>query len=194
MGNLTPELEKIRRTLWQNYCRMVLEDFSGLKKEYPFSYLLIQPTAEPSLALASVTAVNRNIIEAVNGRPEDFQGEFSKLIHLEIPLDSRSSGCLVYGGKWIDERKIPAKDMHLFHSNKQLVENRFGYKMCVGTPESFSSMKNVLLEAVKTADNMLVAYERVQSGTSDRVILNAYSHGDIGRKEYQNDRKRYVSR
>lgn len=116
------------------------------------------------------------------------------MIHLKITLDYRSSGCLVYGGKWIDERKIPAKDMHLFHSNNQLVENRFGYKMCVGTPESFSSMKNVLLEAVKTADNMLVAYERVQSGTSDRVILNAYSHGDIGRKEYQNDRKRYVPR
>ena len=112
----------------------------------------------------------------------------------KIPLDYRSSGCLVYGGKWIDERKIPAKDMHLFHSNNRLVENRFGYKMCVGTPESFSFMKNVLLEAVKTADNMLVAYERVQSGTSDRVILNAYSHGDIGRKEYQNDRKRYVPR
>ena len=64
MGKLTPELEEIRRTVWQNYCRMVLEDFSGLKNEYPFSYLLIPPTTEPSLASVSVTAVNRRIVEA----------------------------------------------------------------------------------------------------------------------------------
>ena len=88
----------------------------------------------------------------------------------------------------------PNGPFYMGMKDSALVENKFGYKMCVGTPEAFSSMKNVLLEAVKTADNMLVAYERVQSGTSDRVILNAYSHGDIGRKEYQNDRKRYVPR
>lgn len=194
MGKLTPDFEKIKKTIWQNYCSMVLEDFSGLKQEYPFSHLLIPPTVEPTLASATVIAVNRVIVDAVDGKPEDFQDEFSKLIYIEIPLDYRKRGCQVYGGKWIDDSKIPAKDLHLFHSNNRLVENRYGYQMCVGTPESFSSMKNVLLEAVKTADNMLVAYERVQSGVSDRVILNAYSHGDTGRKEYQNDRKRYVPR
>ena len=194
MGKLTPDLENIRRIVWQNYCRMVLEDFSGLKEEYPFSTLLILPTAEPSLASASVIAVNRAIVEAVNGRPEDFQGEFSKLLHIEIPLDYRNSGCRVYGGKWIDDSKIPAKDVHLFHSNTRIVENKYGYQMCVGTPESFSTMKNVLLESVKTADNMLVAYERVQCGLSDRVILNAYSHGESGKEEYRKDKKRYVPR
>ena len=194
MGELTQDLEAIKKIVWQNYYSNVLSDYSGLKDVYPFSWLLIPPTVEPSLASVSVIAVNKSIIDSVGGKPEDFKGEYSKQIFIEIPLDYRGRGCYVFGGKWIDESKLPAKDVHLFHSNNRLVENRFGYQMCVGTPESFSSMKNVLLEAVKTADNMLVAYERVQSGVSDRVILNAYSHGDTGRKEYRNDRKRYIPR
>lgn len=194
MGKLTPGWEELERITWQTYYSRVIEDYSGLKEMYPFSSLHILPTAKPSFATITVIAVNKTVIDAVNGNQEDFTGEYSKQLFLELPIDYRERGCKVYGGKWINKSKFSVKDIHLFHSNSQLIENKYGYQMCVGTPESFPFMKNVLLEAVKTAENMLVAYERVQCGLSDRVILNAYSHGEAGKEEYRKDKKRYVPR
>lgn len=190
MGRFTIDLEE--KVIWSLYYETVFHDYNELKAVYPFSSLLIPPTTKPSLASVSVIAVSKEIIEAVDGQPEDFMGEYSKGIHIDLPMGYWNTGCNVYGCKWIDESKFKSKDIHLFHSGNKLIENRYGYQMCVGTPDSFKSMKNVLLEAVKTADNTLVAYERVQCGISDRVILNAYSHGDAGKVEYQNDRRRYV--
>lgn len=190
MGRFTVDLDE--KIIWSLYYERVLKDYAELKAVYPFSYLLVPPTVKPSLASVTVIAVSKAIVDAVNGEPVDFTGEHSKEIHIELPMEYWNKGCNVYGCKWIDESKFRASDIHLFHSGNKLIENRYGYQMCVGVPESFKSMKNVLLEAVKTADNMLVAYERVQSGISDQMILNAYSHGDAGKEEYQNDRRRYV--
>lgn len=190
MGSLTKDYSEINVIVWSNYYRSVLADYSGLKDEYPFSHLFIPPTSKPGFASISVIAVNNTIIKAVEGGPKDFLGEYSKLIYLEIPLDYQQRGCKVFGCGWVDCRRLRKEDLHFFKSKG----NKFGYQMCVGVPESFSSMKNVLLEVVKTADNMLVAYERVQRDPSKRLILNAYAHGDVGREAYQKDKKRYVSR
>ena len=190
MGRFTIDLEE--KVIWSLYYERVFKDYAELKAVYPFSYLLVLPTVKPSLASVTVIAVSKAIVEAVAGGPEDFTGEYSKEIHIELPMGYWIKGCNVYGCNWIDESKFKARDIHRFHSGNKLIENRYGYQLCVGTPESFKSMKNVLLEAVKTADNTLVAYERVQSGISDQVILNAYSHGDAGKEEYQNDRRRYI--
>lgn len=192
MGRFIVDLDE--NVIWPLYYKRVFQDYAELKTVYPFSYLLIPPTIKPSLASINVIAVCKDIIDAVDGRPDDFVSGYSKQIHINLPIGYWNNGCNVYGCKWIDESKFKASDIHLFHSGNKLIENQFGYQMCVGTPASFKSMKNVLLEAVKTADNMLVAYERVQSGISDQVILNAYSHGDAGKEEYQNDRRRYVPR
>lgn len=187
-------MKDVNKAIWSIYYQKVFHDYTELKVLYPFSYLLIPPTVEPSLASIRVIAVSKEIVEAVNGHAEDFTSDYSKEVFIDIPLNYWNRGCDVYGCKWIDEKRFKPRDVHLFHSGNKLIENRYGYRMCVGTPDSFKDMKNVLLEAVKTADNILVAYERVQSGFSDLVILNAYSHGEAGKEEYLNDRTRYLSR
>ena len=53
-------------------------------------------------------------------------------------------------------------------------------------------MDNVLLENVRTADMMLIAYKDVMTGKSDKLNLKAYAHGTAGEKEYQHDGKRYI--
>lgn len=194
MGRFDIELLEEKKIIWKIYYQKVFHDFVELKATYPFSWLLIPPTVEPSLASVRVIAVNSIIIDAVDGRPEDFIGEYSKEIYIDLPMDYWNEGCKVYGCKWIDESKFALKDVHLFHSGNNWVENKYGYQMCVGTPDSFRNMNNVLLEAVRTADNTLVAYERVQCGLSDRVILNAYSHGNAGKEEYLFDTTRYKPR
>ena len=68
------------------------------------------------------------------------------------------------------------------------------YQFCVGVPESFIYMKNVILENVRTADKMLVAYELFQTGQTNKLELLAYSHGDKGQKEYKNERKKYKTK
>lgn len=113
-------------------------------------------------------------------------------MYIVVPLDYKSNGCQVYGGKWIDTKSLDEKDNHFFHGkDSRLLLTDHGLKFCVGTPESFHEMKNVILEAVKTADNMLVAYRKLQTGESSSLELKAYSHGDKGREEYMHDRKRY---
>jgi hypothetical protein len=62
------------------------------------------------------------------------------------------------------------------------------------TPESFPLMKNVILENIRTAENMLIAYERVMAGESETLDLIAYSHGDKGREQFKKNRKKYISK
>ncbi len=67
-----------------------------------------------------------------------------------------------------------------------------GFHMCVGVPASFPRMKNVLLENVRTADNMLVAYKNAMINDSDTIELKAYSHGDKGEEEFITDKRRFI--
>lgn len=94
----------------------------------------------------------------------------------------------MYGGKWVDFKSIPHKDLH-FYSDKM----KTGYRMCVGTPESFSLMNNVILENVRTAENMLIAYECYMNGDSKNLNLIAYNHGEIGRKQFKQSKTKYIS-
>ena len=57
--------------------------------------------------------------------------------------------------------------------------------------ESFIYMQNVIIENVRTAENMLIAYEQFQKGFAEIVKLKAYSHGEKGKDEYRRDRKRF---
>jgi len=177
---------------WAIYYEHVRRDFIELRENYPFSNLTIPPTVKPSLASITVVAACKNLIDAVQGHPEDFIGEYSKKLLLTIPNDYWTIGCQVYGGGWIDTTLFPNKDVHFFHDEGKLVRTEHGLHMCVGTPESFSKMKNVILESVRTAENMLIAYERVQSGVSKELYLKAYSHGEEGKKEFAKDTRRYI--
>ena len=65
------------------------------------------------------------------------------------------------------------------------------YLFCVGVPQSFIYLKNVILENVRTAESMMIAYESYQRGITNKVDLIAYSHGEEGKNEYSRNRKRY---
>ena len=164
-----------------------------MKIIYPFSYLTILPTVSPSIATIKVIAVTADLIAETYSIKSDYLGEYSKELHIDIPINYRKTGCVVYAGKWIDISKCKYEDIHLQQERGRYICTRYGYSLCVGTPESFSNLENVLLENVRTADNMLVAYERIMRDEADRLELNAYAHGDAGRIQFKNSRKKYTS-
>ncbi len=176
---------------WKQYYVDVLTDFRELKENYPFSNLTILPTNEPALATIRVVAANKKLIEMTGAVETDFTDEYSRELRIVIPTDYRENGCKVYGARWVDLKKFEDKDIH-FCNHAQLQPD--GYELCVGTPESFPLMKNIILESVKTAENMLIAYERVMTGYTDSVELIAYAHGNKGRKQFQQNRARYLPR
>lgn len=177
---------------WEIYYEHVKRDFIELREIYPFSSLTIPPTVKPSLASIDVIAVCKHLLDAVQGQPEDFIGEYSKKLRLLVPDEYWKNGCCVYGGGWVDTTLFLDKDIHFFHNEGKLIRTEHGLHLCVGTPESFSKMKNVILESVRTAENMLIAYERAQSSESKEIYLKAYSHGNLGKEEYIKDRARYI--
>ena len=176
---------------WVCYQESVLQDFKELKEKYPFSEISFLPTAKPSFAQIKVIAADSKLVEATFAVKQDFLGAYSKELRIVVPFNYRNIGCKVYGGKWIDVRKLKNEDIHFFHENGKLIVTENGLHMCVGTPESFRNFNNVILENVKTAANMLVAYERLILGNTKKLELKAYSHGDAGRKEYATSQTNY---
>lgn len=101
--------------------------------------------------------------------------------------DYKNIGCWVYGAKWFEKGVFLDKDIHFFHENGRLIRTDYGYQFCVGTPDSFSTMHNVILENIRTAENMLIAYEEVMSGRADKLHLIAYAHGERGIEQYRKE-------
>lgn len=165
-----------------------------MKAQYPFCYLTLPPTVEPSLVEIRVIAANIALIEAVGGVENDFLGDYSKELHLIVPVDYQERGCIVYGAGWVNTDKIPNEDIHFFHEKDKIIRTKHGLQICVGTPESFPLMKNVILENVRTAENMLIAYEQVMAGLTDKLEVIAYAHGDEGRRQFQQNKRRYVTK
>lgn len=176
---------------WNSYYRDVIADFYGVKQYYPLSFLVIRPVVLPELAQIQVVAANRDLIDATKAVKTDFLGDYSRELRIVIPLEYREIGCEVYGLKWVDTTKLRYEDIH-FYMDKRL--GNYGYKLCVGTPESFPKMKNVILENIRTAENMMIAYEKIMTGTSSKLELIAYDHGDAGRKQYNKNRDAYRTR
>lgn len=170
----------------RTYYKNVFTDYLELKRRYPFSQLFILPTIIPYEAKITVVAVEKDLIDAVNAVPYDFTEEYSKLIEVVVPYNYRQRGCNVYGGKWIDIKNLKIEEQHYF---ERLKDGRL--KLCIGVPVSFSEMKNVILECVRTADNYLVAYEKYQKGQSKTLELITYAHGSAGIRQYEKNRKRY---
>lgn len=173
----------------------IKDDYEELRLFYPFSSILFMEDSSVYVACITTVAVCSELIEALNGRKEDFTGEYSKTVYVFIPWDYKAKGCCVYGCKWIDFAAIPYEDKHFYADlvNSAYGERKeqygflltpFGYRMCVGTPESFSGMKNVVLENVKTAESMLIAYEQFMEGQNTKINLLSYRHGYLGRKDY----------
>lgn len=170
----------------KQYYQNVKLDFEELHNKYPFSMIELPPTKEPYEATVIVVAAEKSLIESLNATEEDFTKRYSKLLEVIIPHDYKKKGCKVFGGDWIASDSIPQQ---VVHWNSRLKDGR--YELCIGVPDSFANLKNPLLESIRTADNLLVAYERYQTGNIDHVELNAYSHGEAGKREYEKSRKKY---
>lgn len=176
----------MNKELFNQYLENVRKDYKELLDEYPFSEIIILPTSTPYQIIIKCVAANKELVHTMNARKEDFLGEYDKFLYIEVPFDYRINGCKVYGGKWLD-KSINVSDKHFYVNSK----HDSLYKLCVGVPESFRNLKNVILESVRTAENMLIAYELLQSGRKEKLELKVYEHGDRGREQYRKDSKRY---
>lgn len=182
--------EELARVFWQDYCRSVVRDFRELQRLYPFSSLRM-PLSTRKIATIRVVAVDVLLVDRLMATEGDFLGEYSKELYIEVPLDYRDHGCKVYGAAWVDLEKLRHEDVHFFNG---AARGPRGYRLCVGMTESFGRMQNAILESVRTAQYMLVGYERVMRDESDRLEVKAYAHGGRGLREYQRDPNRYETK
>lgn len=181
----TIDVEKYRQ-----YYSHLMRDYNALILQYPFSNITFLPTVEPSPAILKVIAVHKKLIDEVKGSSSDFTGKYSKELFIVAPFDYQIKGCDVYGASWVELHRVRIEDWHFLDKCKK---TKHGYKLCVGVPESFPLMGNVLIESVKTAENMLIAYERIMCGeTTSLEDIKTYSHGEAGIQEFNSDRKRFL--
>ena len=185
------ENDHLNAEKWQSYFETVKQDFAELKEHYPFSVMINPPTQTANLIHIRTVAANKELINRINATEADFTKVFSRNLLIVVPREYKSIGCEVYGAGWVDLEKLREEDRHF---NRPRILTKDGYRMCVGTPDSFNNLKNVILENVKTAENMLIAYERYQIGITDHLELIAYSHGEKGREEYRRSKTKYTSR
>ena len=168
------------------YVEDVFADIQQARKKYPFIEATLLPTVDPTPIQLRVVAVNKSLLEQTNATCEDFVGPYSKELEIIVPFDYKNAGCKVYGGKWIDTIMVKEEYQHFNGKRKDGC-----YLFCVGVPESFPQMENVILENIKTAEKILIAYELYQTGETKILELNAYSHGTKGINEYIEDKKKY---
>ncbi len=182
--NNTKSKRVMNNKSFDNYISIVKNDLKELIFYYPFTKIIIIPTANPSPIKLEIIAVNKEIIDKLLAREEDFVGEYSKRIIVEIPSNYPKEHCIITGGSWIDYNSIDQTDRHFYlRGNK-------GVEFCVGVPTSIKELKNVLLENVITVDNLLTGYEMLQRKMTDKLEVRAYSHGNEGIEEYNNEKNR----
>ena len=177
-------IELLMRIWQRQYCKNVRDDIEELKKYYPFTSYIMPPTMELQPICIRTVAAGARLIKITSAIEQDFLGEYSKELEIIVPFDYKLKGCQVYGGKWLDKTKMRNHDVHFYEKN-----NHGNYLLCVGVPESFPKMKNVILENVRTADKMLIAYQLLQTGQTKQLELIAYSHGVEGQNEYKRTAK-----
>ena len=161
------------------YFYAVNRDIIEASKYYPWINEIYVPTVVPTTRVYEVIAVNKKIIDLTKAEREDFTEDYSKKVYIIVPPDYPFCHCLIFGGQWIKEYKLQAEDVHF----KELFD---GIKFfCVGVPKSVLNFSNIILENLRTVENMLIAYELYQKGKSSRLELLAYSHGEEGKLEYE---------
>lgn len=177
-----------RYNLSNDYFQIVNRDLKELKLFYPYVKIIYIPTKVPSLIVLEVIAVSKDIIDKTHATEDDLRLQYSKKITVIIPKDYPNSNCYIYGAGWLDLEKIPYEDRHCYRE----VGNEL--QLCVGVPQSAVNLKNVLLENIRTAENWLIAYEKLQKGDCYKLELKAYSHGYDGEQEYRRDKTKYITR
>lgn len=117
----------------------------------------------------------------VNDAKKYFKDFFE--IYCIIPHDYRLIGCLVYdSNRYINWEKLPQEHRHINRKS-----DTFGNLLCTHLYIEAKDMKNPILENLKTAHDLLKAYNHYLI-TKDWT-LNEYKHGKEGEKEYYEKRR-----
>ena len=170
----------------KKYYEDVSNDLIGVREYYPFTQIIAYPFSNPGEIELKVIAINKNTLQHLNGKKEDFINKYSKELKVIVPFNYKITGCKVFGGKWFDEAIIPSKERHFY---SKLRDGNF--ELCIGVPQSFKSMKNPILEAIKTAENIMQTYEFFQKGISTKIDLYSFSHGGKGIEEFQKEKNKH---
>lgn len=161
------------------YFYAVNRDINEALKYYPWINEIYIPTIIPTTKIYEAIVVNKKIIDLTRAEREDFTKDYSKKVYIIVPPKYPYQHCLIFGGRWIKEYKLQVKDIHfeeLFDKIKLF---------CVGVPKSVLNFSNIILDNLKTIENMLICYELYQKGKSNKLELLAYSHGIEGELEYE---------
>ena len=171
------------------YYNDVYKDYCELNEIYPFCKVEFPPIETFGEVIITVLAANIDLVKETMANESDFLGTYSKKLTVIVPKNYQQNGCFVYGGQWIDAMVIPDKDRHWF-----MWDDKFNaFKLCVGIPSSYKYLSNVILENVRTAENMLIAYENYMKGTTNNLQLLAYDHGIAGIKQYEAQKHKYTT-
>lgn len=143
-GYSLTEIESERK-----YVKDVFADIQQARETYPFIEATLLPTVDPVPIQLKVAAVNKSLLERTHAKREDFAGPYSRELEIIVPFDYKKAGCKVYGGKWIDTKLVKEEYQHFNDKRKDGC-----YLFCVGVPESFPQMENVILENIRTAEKI----------------------------------------
>lgn len=179
--------QMISVTEYRKYEQQVYADLHELVSVFPFTRIVYQPFSVPHEIVLQIVAVENVLINHTHAKENDFLGPHSFEVHLLIPYNYREAGCKVFCHRWEDIEKVPPEDLHFHHFDKR----NDHLQLCVGVPDSFRKMRNVILESSRTASKILQAYHLFLSGVTASVELLAYSHGYKGLEEYVQNKKRF---
>ena len=168
----------------EQYYDKVDKDINEASKYYPWINEVYIPTVKPISKIYEIIVVNKNFIDDSVSIKDDFINEYSKKVIVIVPNNYPNTHCLVYGGNWIDIEKVSYDDRHFYPQECGL--NLF----CVGVPKSVNDYSNIILENLKTVENMLNAYELYQKGETNTLELLSYSHGKEGEREYGKQKRK----
>lgn len=172
----------------KEYYAKVNEDMVEASIHYPWINEVYIPKVKPISKVYEVIVVNKEFIDNTLSIKDDFIYEYLKKVTVIVPTNYPNNHCLIYGGEWIDVKKMSYANRHFYPHKSGL--NLF----CVGVPKSINDYSNIILENLRTVENMLNAYELYQKGEINTLELIAYSHGKEGEKEYERKKRIHKNR
>lgn len=193
MNNLSNTIQiddEITKKQYDKYLTDVNNDINVVRTFYPQIEEKIIPMAKRTKKIYEIFLVDNDLIKDLNISNDYLRNNLSYTkVYLIVPFDYQHIGCEVYGGKWINEEMLPFEREHF---NDKMEDGN--YKLCLGTTKSFDNLKNVILEACRTAENLFIQYYNYQNKNINEIKLIEYSHGKKGIIEYEKDKNKYKTK
>lgn len=192
-------MKQIKKHITASTISKIKKDFRELKSYYPFSQMVFVSSNEIHF---EIYAINNKEVKLLHLKRTKIENEkYSKRIYVVVSEDYLLVGPHIYSmERWNNLHLIPYECKHFYDYEKyEYIEGKIvttkpyylqgrGYLTCTSVSKANKTMKNPLLENVKSAEMMLRAYELFIRGINDKIVLRQYSHGDQGIKEYEKER------